>query len=170
MLLVGGFGCLELCLYGLRELLNQSEHSIWMMWTNESAPLHKQDLDEVEKRQHLIARLPNVETLNGGDKISEAEREEAERNFIRDFLDQPVHSRPARWVNNIYIGQVVVNFLEIFSKMKLKIEIFFKVVGAGEDPRQLGAAGEDRPQPLHRLQSGRVVGARGEGPHGLRQV
>ena len=71
---------------------------------------------------------------------------------------------------NYLWSQVVVDFLEIFSKVKLKIEIFFKVVGAGEDPRQLGAAGEDRPQPLHRLQSGRVVGARGEGPHGLSQV
>ena len=29
MTLVGGFGCLEQCLYGLRDL-NQSEHSIWM--------------------------------------------------------------------------------------------------------------------------------------------
>ena len=55
------------------------------------------DLDEVEKRQQLIARLPNILTLNGGDKISEAEREEAERNFIRHSLDQPAHTRPARW-------------------------------------------------------------------------
>ena len=58
-------------------------------------PFNK-ELDEMEKRQQLIARLPNIETLNGGDKITEAEREEAERNFIRHFLDQPSHTRPAR--------------------------------------------------------------------------
>ena len=56
------------------------------------------ELEEVEKRQQMIARLPNIETLNGGDKISESEREEAERNFIRHFLEQPEHARPARWV------------------------------------------------------------------------
>ena len=39
MLLVGGFGCLELCLLGIREMaynFNQLEHSIR---TNASAPL-----------------------------------------------------------------------------------------------------------------------------------
>ena len=41
MPLVGGFGCLELVLYGIRELaeqhydLNQPEHSVWIIWTND---------------------------------------------------------------------------------------------------------------------------------------
>ena len=41
MPLVGGFVCLELCLYGIKELaeqhfdLNQSEHSVWIIWTND---------------------------------------------------------------------------------------------------------------------------------------
>ena len=44
MPLVGGISCLELCLYGIRELakqqydLNQSEHSISMISTSESVP------------------------------------------------------------------------------------------------------------------------------------
>ena len=61
------------------------------------------ELDEVEKRQQMIARLPNIETLNGGDKISESEREEAERNFIRHFLEQPPHTRPPRWGNSFTV-------------------------------------------------------------------
>ena len=43
MPLVGGFGCLKLCLYGIRELakqiydFNQSQHCISMITTNESS-------------------------------------------------------------------------------------------------------------------------------------
>lgn len=38
------------------------------------------------RRQHLVARLPNVSQLNGSD-ITETEREDAERAFIRHFMD-----------------------------------------------------------------------------------
>ena len=57
MLLVGGFGCLELVLYGKIELaqqnydLNQSEDSVSMILTNESAPLcYLPDLREGAER------------------------------------------------------------------------------------------------------------------------
>jgi hypothetical protein len=50
-----------------------------------------------EKRMMLIARLPNVQILNGGDRIGPVEREDAERAFIRHFLDTPEHGRPARF-------------------------------------------------------------------------
>lgn len=53
---------------------------------------------EHERRQLLIARLPNVETLNGGGVISSQEREDAERAFIRYYMDKPEADRPERWV------------------------------------------------------------------------
>ncbi|KAF5282061.1 hypothetical protein FQA39_LY00585 [Lamprigera yunnana] len=52
---------------------------------------------EHERRQFLIARLPNVETLNGGGKIEVDEREDAERAFIRYYTDKPESDRPDRY-------------------------------------------------------------------------
>ena len=52
---------------------------------------------EHERRQLLIARLPNVETLNGGGVISSQEREDAERAFIRHYMDKPEAERPTRY-------------------------------------------------------------------------
>lgn len=40
-----------------------------------------------ERRSLLIARLPNIQILNGGDIISKTEREDAERAFIRFHLE-----------------------------------------------------------------------------------
>lgn len=40
-----------------------------------------------ERRSLLIARLPNIQILNGGDIISKTEREDAERGFIRFHLE-----------------------------------------------------------------------------------
>lgn len=51
---------------------------------------------EHERRQLLIARLPNVETLNGGGVVSSQEREDAERAFIRYYMDKPEADRPER--------------------------------------------------------------------------
>ena len=50
-----------------------------------------------EKRMMLVARLPNVHVLNGGDMITKLEREDAERAFIRHFRDTPDEQRPSRW-------------------------------------------------------------------------
>ncbi|KAF5293868.1 hypothetical protein FQR65_LT10971 [Abscondita terminalis] len=54
---------------------------------------------EHERRQLLIARLPNVETLNGGGKIEDDEREDAERTFIRYYMDKPESDRPERYID-----------------------------------------------------------------------
>lgn len=43
-----------------------------------------------------MARLPSVETLNGGGVISLQEREDAERAFIRYYMDKPEVDRPER--------------------------------------------------------------------------
>ena len=43
-----------------------------------------------------MARLPNVETLNGGGVIPLEEREDAERAFIRYYMEKPEADRPER--------------------------------------------------------------------------
>lgn len=53
-----------------------------------------EDLAQHERRQHLIARLPNVKRLNGS-IISHKEREDAERAFLRHFLNK--EQRPKRF-------------------------------------------------------------------------
>ncbi|KAG8042416.1 hypothetical protein G9C98_005050 [Cotesia typhae] len=58
---------------------------------------------EHERRQLLIARLPNVETLNGGGVISSQEREDAERAFIRYYMDKPEADRPERYAELVGI-------------------------------------------------------------------
>ena len=49
-----------------------------------------------ESRAEVIARLSHITTLNGGDKISETEREDAERAMIRRYLHLEPGQRPAR--------------------------------------------------------------------------
>jgi len=57
--------------------------------------LIEQKMTDHERRQMIIARLPNVRRLNGGGEITEKEREEAERNFIRRF--QSRQTKSTRW-------------------------------------------------------------------------
>ncbi|XP_055380320.1 tubulin-specific chaperone cofactor E-like protein [Condylostylus longicornis] len=61
----------------------------WPLWD-------KCDSTEYERRQLLIARLPYVQTLNGG-VVTTEEREDAERAFIRYYMDKPESDRPARY-------------------------------------------------------------------------
>ncbi|XP_053377364.1 tubulin-specific chaperone cofactor E-like protein [Mercenaria mercenaria] len=56
-------------------------------------PLVK-DWEAKERRQHLVARLPSIKQLNGS-TITETERDEAERAFLRYFMDS--EDRPARY-------------------------------------------------------------------------
>ena len=48
-----------------------------------------------ERRMMLIARLPNIQILNGGDKSPDNEREDAERAFIRFYMDE--EEKPKRY-------------------------------------------------------------------------
>ena len=90
------------------------------------------DLDELAKRQEVIARLPNIQTLNGGDKISAGEREEAERNFIRSYLHLRPDSRPERWAELVEVH----GNLEPLVKIDLTPETLFRVgVWYGETER-----------------------------------
>ncbi|KAJ8968763.1 hypothetical protein NQ317_012720 [Molorchus minor] len=58
---------------------------------------------EHERRQLLIASLPNVTTLNGGGIITPEEREASERAFIRYYMDKPESDRPERYSELIQI-------------------------------------------------------------------
>lgn len=58
---------------------------------------------EHERRQLLIARLGNVETLNGGGVIGTEEREDAERAFIRYYMEKPESDRPERYADLVAI-------------------------------------------------------------------
>lgn len=62
----------------------------WPLWT-------KCDKTEHERRQFVIARLPHVEVLNGGGRIGSEEREDAERAFIRHYIERPESERPERF-------------------------------------------------------------------------
>lgn len=55
-----------------------------------------QPYKDEERRQLTIARLWRVERLNGGALITPEERENAERAFIRHYMNSEV--RPRRWV------------------------------------------------------------------------
>lgn len=56
----------------------------------------RQEYTEHERRQLLIARLPCVQTLNGGAEIKPDEREDAERFLIRYYMEKPENERPDR--------------------------------------------------------------------------
>ncbi|XP_073847336.1 tubulin folding cofactor E like protein mlt [Musca autumnalis] len=64
----------------------------WPLWD-------RLECTEHERRQLLIARLPNVAILNGGGVITPDEREDAERAFIRYYMDKPESERPKRYLD-----------------------------------------------------------------------
>ncbi|XP_005177936.1 tubulin-specific chaperone cofactor E-like protein [Musca domestica] len=66
----------------------------WPLWD-------RLECTEHERRQLLIARLPNVAILNGGGVITPDEREDAERAFIRHYMDKPESERPKRYLDLI---------------------------------------------------------------------
>ena len=78
-----------------------------------------------EKRMMLVARLPNVKVLNGGDMITKIEREDAERAFIRHFLDTPEEERPCRWQELVDVHGLLdplVN-IDLSPDMNVKVKL-----------------------------------------------
>ena len=82
----------------------------------------------------MIARLPNIAVLNGGDPISPAEREEAERDFLRRWLEQPIELRPERVAELMkFHGE-----LAPLAKIDLSPTVFVRVgVVMDQDKREL---------------------------------
>ena len=62
-------------------------------------------LDNLEssesRRHHLIARLPTIQRLNGGD-ISQDERVFSERAFLRWYVINQTQEKPQRFENNFF--------------------------------------------------------------------
>ncbi|KAK9512384.1 hypothetical protein O3M35_000827 [Rhynocoris fuscipes] len=78
-----------------------------------------------ERRQLLIARLPNIRTLNGGGEISSDDREDSERAFIRHYMDKPESDRPERYTDLVCMhGRLdpLVN-IDLSPERKVKVNI-----------------------------------------------
>jgi len=81
-----------------------------------------------EKRMMLIARLPNVKAMNGSSPITATEREDAERAFIRHFLDVPEDRRPERFDELVGIHGLLdplVN-VDLRPEVSVKVSIYHK--------------------------------------------
>jgi len=76
-----------------------------------------------EKRMMLIARLPNIKILNGGDIITPTEREDAERSFIRHFLDTPPNERPERFDELVAVHGLLDPLVNVDLKPELLINV-----------------------------------------------
>ena len=71
----------------------------------------------------LVARLPNVKVLNGGDMITKTEREDSERAFIRYFLDTPEHGRPARWKELVEVHGILDPLVNIDLSPDMNVKV-----------------------------------------------
>lgn len=90
----------------------------WPLW-------EKCDATEHERRQLLIARLPHVQTLNGGGKISADEREAAERAFIRYYVDKPEADRPERYADLIAVHGKLDPLVKIDLRPEKRVRVTF---------------------------------------------
>lgn len=90
----------------------------WPLWD-------KCDATEHERRQLLIARLPHVQTLNGGGKIGSEEREDAERAFIRYYLDKPESDRPERYNELVGVHGKLDPLVNIDLRPEKRVKVTF---------------------------------------------
>lgn len=80
---------------------------------------------EHERRQLLIARLPYVETLNGGGRITTEEREDAERAFIRYYMDKPESDQPLRYNQLVSVHGKLDPLVNIDLRPEKRVKITF---------------------------------------------
>lgn len=90
----------------------------WPLWD-------KCDATEHERRQLLIARLPYVQTLNGGGVIGAVEREDAERAFIRYYLDKPESDRPERYNELVAVHGKLDPLVNIDLRPEKRVKVTF---------------------------------------------
>uniref|UniRef100_A0A1L8E5X2 Putative tubulin-specific chaperone e n=1 Tax=Nyssomyia neivai TaxID=330878 RepID=A0A1L8E5X2_9DIPT len=90
----------------------------WPLWD-------KCDSTEHERRQLLIARLPKVQTLNGGGAVGVEEREGAERAFIRYYMDKPESDRPERYAELISIHGKLDPLVNIDLRPEKRVKVTF---------------------------------------------
>ncbi|RZC35187.1 Ubiquitin 2 domain containing protein [Asbolus verrucosus] len=80
---------------------------------------------EHERRQLLIARLPNVEILNGGGVIGSDEREDAERAFIRYYMEKPESDRPERYFELVAIHGKLDPLVNVDLRPEKRVKVTF---------------------------------------------
>lgn len=90
----------------------------WPLWS-------KCDSTEHERRQFVIARLPHVEILNGGGRIGSEEREDAERAFIRFYMEKPEDERPARYAELVAKHGKIDPLVKIDLRPEKKVQVKF---------------------------------------------
>lgn len=90
----------------------------WPLW-------EKCDATEHERRQLLIARLPYIQTLNGGGVITAEEREDAERAFIRYYMDRPESDRPERYNELVAIHGKLDPLVNIDLRPEKRVKVTF---------------------------------------------
>ncbi|KAH8331746.1 hypothetical protein KR074_010648 [Drosophila pseudoananassae] len=90
----------------------------WPLWESLECTEH-------ERRQLLIARLPNVEMLNGGGKIGTDERVDAERAFVRYYMDKPEEERPARYEELLRIHGKLDPLVNVSLKPDKRVKVVF---------------------------------------------
>jgi len=86
------------------------------------------EYSEHERRMLLISRLPNVKVLNGGDFISGEEREDAERAFIRYFLDTAEDARPSRFQQLTEIHGLLkpLVHIDLTPEVNILVKIYYR--------------------------------------------
>lgn len=90
----------------------------WPLWD-------KCESTEHERRQLLIARLPHVKTLNGGGIIGTEEREDAERAFIRYYMDKPESDRPERYNELVAVHGKLERLVSIDLRPDKRVKVTF---------------------------------------------
>uniref|UniRef100_A0A182J9Z7 Uncharacterized protein n=1 Tax=Anopheles atroparvus TaxID=41427 RepID=A0A182J9Z7_ANOAO len=91
----------------------------WPLWARTDSTT------EHERRQLLIARLPNISILNGGDTIGAVEREDSERAFIRHYLDKPDSERPRRYYELVEVHGKLDPLVNIDLRPERKVKVRF---------------------------------------------
>jgi tubulin-specific chaperone cofactor E-like protein len=90
----------------------------WPLWSS-------CDSTEHERRQFVIARLPHIEVLNGGGRISADEREDAERAFIRHYSKHPETQRPAIYADLIQQHGQLDPLVKVDLRPEKKVQVKF---------------------------------------------
>lgn len=73
----------------------------------------------------MIARLPYIQTLNGGGVITAEEREDAERAFIRYYMDRPESDRPERYNELVAIHGKLDPLVNIDLRPEKRVKVTF---------------------------------------------
>lgn len=107
-------------------LLKNLRVQCWPLWD-------KCDSTEHERRQLLIARLPKITILNGGDEIGPIEREDAERSFIRYYLDKPESDRPERYFELVIVHGKLDPLVNIDLRPERRVKINFTYADSSEE-------------------------------------